>query len=220
MKRFLRVAAFNLFLPILGLAIVALLLQGRGVSARPAPSTLEARGAVLMRSWMTPSTYKGLKNPVSATEEHFLAAREHFADHCSTCHANDGSGNTDVGRNLYPKAPDMRLPRTQQLSDGEIFYFIENGVRFTGMPGWSTGTPEGERASWQLVQFIRRLSTLTPEDLAAMEAFNPTSRAQIDQQKKVDDFLNGGEVPPPSADLSRQSAEGAKADPHAGHRKN
>ncbi len=30
---------------------------------------------------------------------------------------------------FYPKAPDMRLPRTQQLSDGEMFYFIENGVR-------------------------------------------------------------------------------------------
>ena len=66
-----------------------------------------------------------------------------------------------MGRNFYPKAPDMRLPRTQQLSDGEIFYFIENGVRLTGMPGWSTGTPEGEKSSWQLVHFIRRLSALT-----------------------------------------------------------
>lgn len=209
MKRFLRVAAFNLFLPILGLALVALLLQGRGVSARPAPSTLELRGALLVRGWMTPSTFKGLKNPVSATEENFLAAREHFADHCSTCHANDGGGNTEMGRNLYPKAPDMRLPRTQQLSDGEIFYFIENGVRMTGMPGWSTGTPEGEKASWQLVHFIRRLSTLTPDDLAAMEAFNPTSRAQIEEEKKVEDFLNGGDAAP----------HPAAADPHAGHTK-
>lgn len=219
MKRLLVKAAALLFLPAVGLAIVALLLQGRGVSARPEPSAIELRAAVWIRSWMTPSTYKGLKNPVSATEENFSAAREHFADHCSTCHANDGSGNTEMGRNLYPKAPDMRLPRTQQLSDGEIFYFIENGVRLTGMPGWSTGTPEGEKASWQLVHFIRRLSTLTPEDFTAMEAFNPTSRAQIDEAQKVEDFLNGGEVPPPSADLSRPSAEGAKADPHAGHRR-
>ena len=80
----------------------------------------------------------------------------------------------------------MRLPRTQQLSDGEIFYFIENGIRLTGMPGWSTGTPEGERSSWQLVHFIRRLPKLTAEDLAAMEAFNPVSRQQIEEEKKVE----------------------------------
>lgn len=206
MKRFLIKTAAFLFLPIAGLAILMLLLQGRGVSARQQPSALEARAALLMRSWMTPSTYKGLKNPVSATEDNFIAAREHYADHCASCHANDGSGNTEMGRNLYPKAPDMRLPRTQQLSDGELFYLIENGVMLTGMPGWSTGTPEGEKASWQLVHFIRRLPTLTAEDLAVMEQHNPTSRAQIEEERKVEEFLKGGDVPPP-------------ADPHAGHGK-
>lgn len=207
MKRFLIKTAAFLFLPIVAGAILMLMLQGRGVSARPEPPALEARGALLLRSWMTPSTYKGLKNPVSATDENFIAAREHYADHCANCHANDGSGNTGMGRNLYPKSPDMRLPRTQQLSDGEIFYFIENGVRMTGMPAWSTGTPEGERASWQLVHFIRRLPTLTAEDLAVMERFNPASRAQIEEERKVEEFLKGGDVPLPPADL------------HAGHGK-
>src|SRR5689334_6054493 len=188
---------------------VMLMLQGRGVSARPEPSAIEARGALLMRSWLTPSTFKGLKNPVSDTEENFIAAREHFADHCASCHANDGSGNTELGKSLYPKAPDMRV-RTQQLSDGEIYYFIENGIRLTGMPAWGTGTPEGERASWQLVNFIRRMPKLTPEDIAVMEKLNPVSPAAIEEQKKIDDFLNGGD--PPAADLSRRSAEGAKAD--------
>lgn len=206
MKRFLVKTAAFLFLPLVGLAILMLLLQGRGVSARQAPSALEARAALWVRSWMTPSTYKGLKNPVSATEGNFTAAREHYADHCASCHANDGSGNTEMGRNLYPKAPDMRLPRTQQLSDGELFYLIENGVMLTGMPGWSTGTPEGEKSSWQLVHFIRRLPTLTAEDFAVMEQYNPTSRAVIEEERKVEEFLKGGDAPPPVAD------------PHAGHK--
>ena len=207
MKRLVRVLAWLAFLAVLVITGVMLVLQGRGVSARPEPSGIEKRAALFMRGWLTPATYKGLKNPVSDTDENFTAAREHFADHCASCHGNDGSGNTEVGRSLYPKAPDMRLPRTQNLSDGEIFYFIENGVRLTGMPGWSTGTLEGERSSWQLVHFIRRLSKLTPDDLAAMETFNPVSRQQIEEEKKVDDFLSGGESPP------------AAADPHAGHKK-
>ena len=207
MRRFIRVLAWLAFLAIVAIAGVMVMLQGRGVSARPEPSDVEKRAALFMRSWLTPSTFKGLKNPVSDTEANFIAAREHFADHCASCHANDGSGNTEMGRALYPKAPDMRLPRTQDLSDGEIFYFIENGIRLTGMPGWSTGTPEGEHASWQLVHFIRRLPKLTPQDIAIMETFNPASRAQIEEERKIEEFLKGGEAPAPPVD------------PHAGHRK-
>ena len=208
MKKVLRLLAWLAVLAVVAIVGALLLVQGRGVSARPEPSSIETRAALFMRGWLTPPTYKGLKNPISDTQESFVAAREHYADHCASCHANDGSGNTEMGRGLYPKAPDMRLPRTQELSDGEIFYFIENGIRLTGMPAWSTGTPEGETASWQLVHFIRRLPKLTAEDIAIMETFNPASRAQIEEERKIEEFLKGGE--PPAA---------APPDPHAAHKK-
>ena len=98
MKRLLRVVAWLAFVAIVVIAGVMLVLQGRGVSARPEPSGIETRAALFMRGWLTPPTFKGLKNPVSDTDENFVAAREHFADHCSTCHANDGSGNTEIGK--------------------------------------------------------------------------------------------------------------------------
>lgn len=209
MKKLLRLAMWLAFVAVLLAAGVMLFLQGRGVSARPQPSWLEARAAVFMRGWMTPSIYKGMQNPVANSEENFLAAREHFADHCASCHGNDGSGNTEMGRNLYPKSPDMRLPRTQGLSDGELFYIIENGVMLTGMPGWSTGTPEGERSSWQLVHFIRRLPSLTPADLEEMERLNPRSRAEIEEEMRIEEFLDGSDPPPQNT---------SPADPHAGHK--
>jgi mono/diheme cytochrome c family protein len=205
MKALFRVVLLPIVLGVVVAGAGLFIVRGRGFSARAEPSSMESRLALFMRGWMTPSTYKGLPNPVSNTPENFTAAREHFADHCASCHGNDGSGNTEMGRNLYPKAPDMRQPRTQSLSDGEIFYIIENGVMLTGMPGWSTGTPEGEKASWQLVHFIRRLSSLTPEDLQEMERMNPVSRSQIEEEMKVEDFLKGGDPPAP-------------ADPHAGHK--
>jgi mono/diheme cytochrome c family protein len=171
---------------------VLMALRGRGVDARSEPSWIETQGALFLRGWMTPARYKTLLNPVTASPEAIAEGRDHFADHCASCHANDGSGNTDMGRSLYPRAPDMRLPRTQDLSDGEIFYIIENGVRLTGMPGWSTSTPEGEKASWQLVRFIRHLPSLTAEDIAAMERLNPRSPAELQEEKEIDDFLSGG----------------------------
>jgi mono/diheme cytochrome c family protein len=209
MRRFLRVARWLAFVALLVVSGAMLWLQGRGISAREKPSWIEAQAAVFMRGWMTPSIYKSMQNPLANTQENFLAAREHYADHCASCHANDGSGNTEMGQNLYPKAPDMRLPRTQSLSDGELFNIIENGVMLTGMPGWSTGTPEGERSSWQLVHFIRRLSSLTPEDIQEMERLNPRSRAEIEEEIKVEQFLEGGDPAPQNV---------SPPDPHAGHK--
>ena len=116
----------------------------------------------------------------------------HYADHCANCHANDGSGDTEMGRGLFPKAPDMRLAGTQELSDGELFYIIEHGIRFTGMPGWSTGTAAGEESTWQLVHFLRRLPRLTAEELEAMKQRNPRSPEESRLEIEEERILNEG----------------------------
>ena len=141
---------------------------------------------------------KSLTNPVEYSGEVIAEGRAHFADHCAICHANDGSGDTPMGRGMWPKAPDMRLAQTQNLSDGELFWIIENGIRFTGMPAWSTGTKDGETASWHLVHFIRRLPKLTPEEIEEMESLNPKPPAEIRQQIEEEEFLKGGTKPPPA----------------------
>ena len=74
---------------------------------------------------------------------------------------------------MFPPAPDMRQPTTQDLTDGELFHIIEEGVRFTGMPGWSNDTPEGEAMAWNLIHFIRHLPKLTDAEKREMEALNP-----------------------------------------------
>jgi hypothetical protein len=114
------------------------------------------------------------------------------------CHANDGSGDTEIGRSLYPRAPDMRAAATQDLSDGELFSIIENGVRLTGMPGWATGTAEGERASWALVHFIRRLPKLTDDEIARMEELNPKTQEEWREQDEARRFLAGEDAKPPA----------------------
>ena len=163
-----------------------------GVSARAEPGALEQATAHGIRSLAIRPRVRGLTNPVPASEAVIKEGMEHFADHCAVCHGNDGSGNSEMGRGLYPRAPDMRLPATQNLSDAELFYIIENGVRLTGMPGWSTGTKDGETSSWHLVHFIRHLPKLTDDELAAMEELNPKSPQEIRQQIEEEKFLQGG----------------------------
>ena len=92
----------------------------------------------------------------------------------------------------------MRAAATQDLSDAELFYIIENGVRLTGMPGWSTGTPAGEESSWHLVHFIRHLPQITADEVEQMEALNPKSPDAIRQEIEAERFLRG-EDPAPTA---------------------
>jgi len=163
-----------------------------GVSARPDPGALEARAARTIRTLAIRPRVRGVTNPVTASDAVIMEGMEHFADHCSVCHGNDGSGNTEMGRGLYPRAPDMRLPATQNLSDAELFYIIENGVRLTGMPGWATGTKAGETSSWHLVHFIRHLPKLTAEEVEHMEELTPKSPQAVRQQIEEEKFLQGG----------------------------
>ncbi len=113
----------------------------------------------------------------------------HFADHCATCHGNDGKGQTAIGQKLYPRAPDMTLPDTQELSDGALFAIIENGIRLTGMPGWGSRDRGVGLRLWTLVHFIRHLPELTPDELDAMETLNPKSPEEWKQIEAEEAFL-------------------------------
>ena len=171
---------------------VGLWLMAGGISARSDPGRVEAMAARRLCSLGIPRAAHDRQNPVAPSREVVRAGMAHFADHCAVCHGNDGSGETEMGRGLYPRPPDMRKGATQALSDGELFYIIENGVRLTGMPAWGTGTPEGEQASWHLVQFIRHLPTLTEDELAEMHAMNPKSADEWRDEEEARRFLEGG----------------------------
>ena len=144
-----------------------------GFSAREKPTWYEAWIARHARRLASEPGARDLKNPLQATVLNVAEARDHFADHCAICHANDGSGKTVIGQNLYPPAPDMRSGTTQELKDGELFYIIKNGIRFTGMPGWGGEDEE----NWKLVLFIRHLPRITPKELEMMNEVNQLDSA-------------------------------------------
>jgi mono/diheme cytochrome c family protein len=142
-----------------------------GFSARDKPWAIEAFAARHLRRLATGLDVERRENPVAASPEILAGARDHFADHCATCHAIDGGGDTDINEGLYPPAPDLREAQTQDLSDGELFAIIRNGIRFTGMPGW--GGEDTDEAIWKLVLFLRHLPDLSAEELDQMREIHP-----------------------------------------------
>ena len=172
------------------IAAAAVSLLHGGVSARVNPSALEIMMAREVRHMAIPKRARKLENPVTDTPEILRDARLHFADHCAICHANDGSCDTPFGRNLYPKPPDLRRAQTQKLTDGEIFWIIENGVRFTGMPAFGGGHGS-EEDSWKLARFIRHLPQLTAEERMEMDRYNPKSPGDRVEEQEENEFLGG-----------------------------
>jgi mono/diheme cytochrome c family protein len=177
--------------------VLVLYVLNTGVSARAEPGSIETFLAGNVRNLAVGRRARALQNPVERSPDIIAAGRAHFADHCASCHANDGSGDTAMGRGLFPRPPDMRLATTQDLTDGELFYIIENGIRFTGMPGWGTGEESGESASWHLVHFIRHLPELSEPELEEMQLLNPAPPDEIRQRLEAERFLQGDDSPPP-----------------------
>lgn len=172
----------------------------QGISARTDPPAIEAAVARRARQLLIPAAAHGRVNPEPDSPEVQADGRAHWADHCASCHGADGRGQTEMGRGLYPRSPDMTLDATQSLSDGALFYIIEHGVKLTGMPAWGNGTPEGERSSWRLVRFIRRLPALTENEIADIDAMTPVGPDVWRQREEERRFLEGAtpETAPPA----------------------
>jgi mono/diheme cytochrome c family protein len=174
------------------------LARANGFSARSLPTGVERVVTRAIHRWSVPSSAKFAANPVAFSADVFAQSRAHFADHCASCHANDGGGNTEMGRNLFPRVPDMRLAATQDKTDGELYWIIENGIRLTGMPAWGPGGGK-DLDTWKLVHFIRHLSDLTPGQLKEMAALNPKSPAELEEEKADERFLAGDDAAPSAA---------------------
>ncbi len=192
MKKFLIIGIITA----LGLLIVVMWLLPGAFSAKGKPPEWEVSMARFARQLATPSQWSDAKNPVEPSPEILAEALHHFADHCANCHANDGSGKIPMGPNFYPPVSDLRSDAIQSMSDGELFYVIHFGVRFSGMPAWGDGNPEKDTESWTLVHFVRHLPKITPEEIAKMKTLNPMTTQERAEQEAMDAFLAGEDFEP------------------------
>lgn len=172
-----RPARRRLILAVLLIALAAVLAYGTvvvrgGFGALGEPSALEIAIARTVRDLGIPRTARSAENPLTATPALLAQARELFAARCALCHGQEARDRSEIGDRLYPRATDLRSAETQALTDGELHYIIENGIRLTGMPGWRDTDVARDEENWQLVHFIRSLAPLSPEDQAAQLALS------------------------------------------------
>jgi predicted CXXCH cytochrome family protein len=124
-----------------------------GLIARQTPGSIESGAATWLLNLSVPSQAKQQKNPLGATDASVSAGQVLYQQKCQVCHGSDGAGKTEAGSGLYPPPVDLRGSEVTTRTDGELFYFIQNGIRNTAMPGWQMP----DQNIWQLVSYVRAI---------------------------------------------------------------
>lgn len=97
-----------------------------------------------------------LTNPFLPDEASLAAGRVLFAANCAVCHGEQGRGNGPAAAQLTLPPPDFGNGHLDIHTDGDVFYWIQNGLSATSpMPAFKDKLSDDE--IWHLVNYVRRL---------------------------------------------------------------
>jgi mono/diheme cytochrome c family protein len=146
---------------ILGAFVVAIVMPQLDWSASARPPAAEKRLASLVLHRWVRRNAAVQSNPLAPSPDNLKAGRAEFIEHCAICHGADGSAHTPLGADFYP--PVARLERgAPGWTDGELYFIIAAGIRYTGMPGFGAHHPPAD--IWRMILWIRHLPRLSGQE--------------------------------------------------------
>jgi mono/diheme cytochrome c family protein len=87
----------------------------------------------------------------------------HYHEMCVTCHGAPGVPASEIGKGLSPFPPELN-EEAEELTPGELFWVVNNGIKMTGMPAF--GPTHSDEQVWAIVAFVRGLPEMTPAEYA------------------------------------------------------
>lgn len=102
---------------------------------------------------------KFLTNSVLPDSQSIAAGDILYQDNCAMCHGTRGLGDGPNAIGLNPAPVNFTAGHTVIHSDGDLFYWIQNGIAGSAMPAYKSKLSEEE--TWHLVNYVRRLGVQT-----------------------------------------------------------
>lgn len=103
-----------------------------------------------------PFTARFAQNPTPNTPETIERGRATYLANCAICHGPRGLGDGPQAFLLQPRPVNLQL-HVPQHADGEVFYWVSEGVAGTGMPAWKETLTETQR--WETVRYLQALAS-------------------------------------------------------------
>lgn len=91
----------------------------------------------------------------------------HFAEMCAQCHGAPGREAGEIGKGLWPKAPDL-AKSVPDWTSAQLFWITKNGIKFSAMPAW--GPTHSDEKIWDIVAFMEKLPNMSPEEYQRLSA--------------------------------------------------
>ena len=97
--------------------------------------------------------------PFTLTEDHLDSGARIYRNNCGGCHGVEDHDNL-MAKAMFPPAPQL-FQQDKNVTDdpvGEIYWKIKNGIRLTGMPGYTDILKESE--IWEVSLFLKNANQL------------------------------------------------------------
>lgn len=204
---------FGILLGFVIVAVAAALVLATGtwnVAASRAPSRLESRLALYAATRSIQKHAPTRTIPATGADA-LRGGLSHFKENCVMCHGAPGVPEDELGMGLNPPAPDLTLPQIQKMTDGQLFWVIQNGIRMTGMPAF--GPTHSEREIWMMVAFVRHLPEITAAEQQALKAGREEEEEHHQEGAAGGEKSGTGETPAPSGDEHEEHERGESLAP-------
>ena len=132
--------------------------------------------------------------PLQANEANYLAGAGLYKQDCAVCHGLPLAPKSAIATGMYPRPP--QLFEGKGVTDdepGESYWKIFNGIRLTGMPGFSKSLSEAQM--WQLALLLANADKLPASVKAALVA--PAASAPPANAPSATTPPAPGSAPPP-----------------------
>lgn len=168
---YLKFAVISVFLALIG--GLAFLYSGLYPMGADVPHTKVVYWALdTLREQSIARRTKDIVVPPLESPQMLLSGGQDYNEMCAGCHLKPGKTTSDMNAGLYPQPPNLSMPRMIDLDAKQRaarhFWYIKHGVKASGMPAW--GASHTDERIWEMVAFIQKMPTLTPEQYQILTA--------------------------------------------------
>ena len=106
---------------------------------------------------------------IQPSEDNYMAGAHIYREQCAVCHGLPGQPEHDIAKGEFPRPP--QLFKGKGVTDdpaGETYWKVANGIRLTGMPGYTKSLTQDQM--WQVSLLLANADKLSPTVRAELQA--------------------------------------------------